>query len=163
MLLFLYINNIFSTVLGIDLGSSNIKVSLASSKSPLHLALHSTGNRIIPNVFSFWNNSRASNYTSTQNWKEEDMKSFHWAHGDFAYEQCLRFPKTCIFGNVFNNDIYFNLTGYEITALSLYNMIKSIKNTEEIEDNIKAVISIPPGMKAREKSFLYMATQLAGI
>ena len=153
---------VFCSVLGIDIGEKDTKVSLLTPKGVLHYALTFHGKKPSPTVFSFWNQTRASNYTSTQNWDNKSIGEFNWAFGAVALEQCFRFPRTCVFRKIFNQDKYFNIRGYEITALTLYSIIKSVKQEEAIEDGIQVALSIPPGMKAIEKSLLYIASLMAG-
>lgn len=157
-MIFIYLTLSYSTILGIDLGSSYLKSSILSKDTPLHFAINSHSQRLTPNYFAFWNRTKASNYTSVTNWDESASNDFEFAFGRMARDQCLRFPKLCLKGfNYLSNDTYFNLRGYEIAALSLKSYIDSIAEAEKINDTIQLVISLPPMMNPRSKSFLYAA------
>lgn len=162
-MIFVLISLASSTVIGIDFGYNTVKVSLASRTSPLHLASNLNFKRQSENKFSFWNRTRSSNYTSVHTWNESTMNDFEWAFGNEAHERCLRFPKLCLRGNIFNNDTYFKLRGYEIMAMSLKQLINSISKAERINDTIQAVVSLPPQTRAHEKSFAMIALSMAGI
>lgn len=152
-----------ATVVGVDLGHSGVKVSLISKNRTLHVAQTVDGLKVIPSYFALWNRTRSSNYSSTQSWTDKTMNEFEWAFGPTAMSQCLRFPKLCLKGFVLGNESHFNLRGYEMTALSLHSLLSSVIAEENITDEIQAVIAIPPGMKAQEKSFLYASLSVAGL
>lgn len=152
-----------STAVGIDLGHENVRVSLISKEKPLHWAINSDGDKITPTYFALWNMTRSSNYNSTESWNNSTMDQFEWAFGERAKDQCQRFPKLCLNGYHFNNETHFNLRGYERTALSIIHLMNSIRQAENINDTIRAVVALPPGMKAREKSFLFAALSMSGI
>ncbi|EAY05726.1 dnaK protein [Trichomonas vaginalis G3] len=149
--------------MGIDLGNAYIKASVATATSPLHMASNVHGKRYMPFVFAFWNRTKSSNYSSLQTWKMEDLDSYNYQFGFFAKEQCLKFPRTCIFGLPNMSDTYFQLKGYEVLALELDYFVKSVKKAENIQDRLQVVISIPPGMDPRDRTFIRLACRLAGI
>ena len=152
-----------AAVVGIDLGSAGVKVSVISKNRTLHVARNTEGLKVVPTYFALWNRTRASNVSSTETWNDKTMGEFEWAFGSTAKSQCLRFPRLCLKGLVLGDETHFNLRGYEITGLSIQSLISSIMKEENITDEVQAVVAIPPGMKAREKSFLYAGLTIAGL
>ena len=152
-----------STIIGIDFGRTYFKASLLSKDKPLHFAINSNSKRLTPNYFAFWNRTKSTNYSSANNWSDDNANDFEFAYGERAHEQCLRFPKTCLKGLPLDNRTYFSMRGYEITALALQSYIKSITDAEKINDTLEAVVALPPGMDPHEKSFLYAALSISNI
>ena len=150
-----------STIMGIDLGGAYIKASVATATQTLHMALNIHGKRYMPFQFSFWNRTRASNHTSLNSWNEENLNSYDFDFGFFAKDQCLRFPKTCVSGLPNLTENYFGFKGYEILALELDSFVKSVRKAENIQDNIQLVVTAPPGMDPRDKSFIRIACAIA--
>lgn len=152
-----------SSIMGIDLGNAYMKASVATATSPLHMAANVHGKRYMPFTFAFWNRTRSSNYSSLKTWKIDQLESFDYKFGFFAQDQCLKFPKTCVFGIPNMTETYSQLKGYEILALELDYFVKSVKKAENIQDRLQVVISLPPGMDPRDKTFIRIACHLAGI
>lgn len=160
-MLFTFITLCSSSIMGIDFGYNYLKASILSKDKPLHFAINSNSKRLTPNYFAFWNRTRSSNYDSVNTWNQSTSNEFEWAFGDVAREQCLRFPRLCLRGlPVLNDNTYYNLRGYEIAALSLKSFVQSILKAEKINDTVQIVVSIPPKMSPREKSFLYAALSI---
>ncbi|OHT12510.1 dnaK protein [Tritrichomonas foetus] len=135
-----------SAVVGIDLGSDTIKVSVGSRTLPVHFVRNSYNHELTPNRFYY-----------------QDKR--HWGFGESAVDQCMLHPDKCVTSLPLNKNYYFGtLKGYEITALSLLQILQDVKNSENIpDDELKVVIAIPPSMTNREKSYLYSAFTAAGI
>lgn len=147
ILFFSFVSIIQCTVIGIDLGSDTIKVAVGSKTMPVHLVTNLYSNKKTPNVFAF------KNKTS-------------WAFGEDAADLCEYHPYFCVRPIPLDNEDYTlgeTLKGYEIVALSLLQIIQDVKAVENINDEIKVVIAIPPSTNVREKSFLYNALTVAGL
>ena len=149
MLISLLVHISYCTIIGVDLGSDSIKVAVGSRFKSVHLVRNLYSNEATPNKFAF-------------------IDRGNWAFGEGASDQCLLHPETCIQNQrlPLNDQLYFSgnpLKGYQIVALSLIQILQNVKNTENIADEMKVVIAIPPSMTQREKSYLYSALTIAGI
>lgn len=149
LLLSLLINIAYCTIVGIDLGSDSIKVAVGSRYKPVHLVKNIHSHEATPNIFAYKDKA-------------------HWSFGEDAIDQCLLHPEKCIQNQnlPLNSNEYFEtnpLKGYEIVALFLKQILKNVKESEAIEDDMKVVIAIPPSMTIREKSYLQNALTVAGI
>ena len=144
-MIFLFLFQISSsTIVGIDLGSDSIKVAVGSRNNPVHLF-----NELYPNIFAFGDKS-------------------NWTFGDSAIEYCHHYPDSCIQDQKLPLDdkIYIendHIKGYQIVALLLKQIIQNVKKSENIVDDIRVVVAIPPSMTLREKSYLYSALTIADI
>lgn len=147
IILIILINIVSSTVIGIDLGSDTIKVAVGSSSKPVHLVKDLYLNDATPNVFAF---------------KDKN----NWAFGEGALDLCNLYPESCVYKIPLDKKSYFtgnSLKGYEMMALALTQLIQNVKKSENIYDEIKVVMAIPPSLTNREKSYLYSAITIAGI
>ena len=146
--LLIYISS--STIVGIDLGSDSIKIAVGSKTKPVHLVRNIHSHESTPNIFAYNDKS-------------------HWSIGEDARDQCLVHPERCIQNErlPLNNEKYFSkegeMKGYEIFALSIKKLLNDVQKLENIEDEMKVVVAIPPSMTNREKSYLYNALQIAEI
>ena len=152
-----------SSIMGIDLGDSYIKASVATATQTLHMGLNLQGKRYMPFYFSFWNRTRASNSSSLYTWTNDTLNGFEYDFGFIAKDQCHRFPKTCIKGLPKLNETYFGFKGYEILALELDSFVKSIRKTENIQDSIQVVLTVPPGLDPRDKALIRISCVMAGL
>ena len=152
-----------SSIMGIDLGDGYIKASVATATQTLHMGVNLQGKRYMPFYFSFWNRTRASNWSSLYTWKNETLNGYEYDFGFLAKDQCHRFPKTCVKGLPKLNETYFGLKGYEILALELDSFVKSIRKTENIQDTIQVVLTVPPGMDPRDKALIRLSCVMAGL
>lgn len=163
-MLFCILSFVTSTILGIDLGDQNIRVSVISRNRSLHAGINQFSRKYTPNNFAFWNVNKVSDLSATEKWNISQLNDYDWAFGELAEHKCWKFPRLCLRGNHWNNGkVKFNLSGMEITALSLIKLVDSIKVAENIQDRIEAVVAINGEIQAHEKSFLYEAFNLAGI
>lgn len=139
----------YSTIVGIDLGSDSIKVAVGSRYKPVHLVRNLYSHEATPNAFAY-------------------LDKQHWSFGEGALDQCRLHPESCIQNQrvPLDNNLHFkgsSLKGYQIVALSLIQLLHNVKEKENIVDDIKVVVAIPPSMTNREKSYLYSALTIAGI
>lgn len=146
-LLNILINIVSSTIIGIDLGSDTIKVAVGSRTKPVHLVKNLYSNQGTPNIFAY-----------------RDVNN--WAFGEGAIDLCRVYPESCVRQIPLDNKYYFqgkSIKGYQMMALALTQIVENVKTTENIYDEVKVVIAIPPSMTNREKSYLYCAITIAGI
>ena len=146
-LLNILINIASSTIIGIDLGSDTIKVAVGSRTKPVHLVKNLYSNQCTPNIFAY-----------------RDVNN--WAFGEGAIDLCRVYPESCVRQIPLDNKYYFqgkSIKGYQMMALALTQIVENVKTTENIYDEVKVVIAIPPSMTNREKSYLYCAITIAGI
>ncbi|KAH0795879.1 dnaK protein [Histomonas meleagridis] len=149
-----------STIIGIDMGESTIKVACGSQGRPIHIVKVFDSSSKFPNFISFWDNRDHSRSLRPQTL----LSNVAWEFGKEARNSLLRYPDSVIKGNTFNNKRYYDyIYGYEITALKLLHIINKVKEVERINDQIDVVIALPPSTSAIEKSFLYSALTIAKI
>lgn len=146
----LFIQYIYCTIVGVDLGSDSIKVAVGSKYNPIHLVRNIHSHESTPNIFTYIDKS-------------------HWSIGEDAKDQCLLHPERCVQNQKLplNDNEYFTkdqkIKGYQIVALSLKKILDDVQKMENIEDEMKVVVAIPPSMTNREKSYLYNALKIAEI
>lgn len=147
LLINFFLYSCYCTIVGIDLGSDSIKVAVGSKYRAVHLVQNIHAKESTPNIFSYRDDS-------------------HWSFGKDAIDQCILRPDSCLKGYPLDDKDYFSpnsLKGYQIVSLVLKQIIQNVKDTEDIDDDIKVVIAIPPSMTNREKSYLYNALRIADI
>ena len=147
LIISLFIQYIYCTIVGVDLGSDSIKVAVGSKYKPVHLVRNIHSHESTPNIFTYIDKS-------------------HWSIGEDAKDQCLLHPERCFQNQKLplNDKEYFTkIKGYQIVALSLKKILDDVQKIENIEDEMKVVVAIPPSMTNREKSYLYNALKIAEI
>lgn len=141
-MIFCLVGGISATILGIDMGSSVTTVSIISPGEQIRLARNAVGKIENPTYFSFL---------------DRDGDKVNWAFGDMAQEMCLKVPSSCVKGIAVGVHTHTSLKGYEVAALSLFQLVDSVKMGEDINESVSAVISVPPGFTIQQKTLLYAA------
>jgi molecular chaperone DnaK (HSP70) len=153
----------FSALVGIDLGYANVKFAVVIANRSLRVGRTHDGQKLVPTMFAFWNQTRPSNTAELHNWTESSAAAFDWAWGQPAHERYLQRPATAVPARRLTRAPYFGLAGYELLSLWLHSLVDSIRRADNVSEPIEVVFAIPPSLTSQEKSYLYAAASLAGI
>ncbi|EAX92245.1 dnaK protein [Trichomonas vaginalis G3] len=159
--MFFFITAVSSVIFSVDFGSDNIKLGIARY-GRIETALNQQSKRYTPSYFALYNMSNKQKTNFPTHWEKNDTRQLEWLFSYDAQNHYKRFPQNVIKGMPRLLENHLGMTGREIMALILKQLISTSADGRFPFEQSTVVLAVEPWMTRRERQAIREAISIGG-